>query len=153
MNRSIGFLTLVLVLVVGCTSGDKPPAYANVSGTVNYNGKPIEKGKITFATDGRPPSTTDIIDGKFTGQAMIGSNKVVISAMRKMTGAKKLRPQAEAMVKGYSEKMKGEVGGFPIDYDPDAEDYIPPEWGQASTQIRVIEAGGATNLAFEIKGK
>ena len=153
MNRSIGFLTLVLVLVVGCGQGDKPPAYANVSGTVNYNGKPIEKGKITFSTDGRPPSTTDIIDGKFTGQAMVGSNKIVISAMRKISGDKKLRPQAQVMVRGYTEKMKGQVGGAPIDYDPDAEDYIPKEWGQESNQIRVIEAGGSSNLAFEIKGK
>ena len=153
MNRSIGFLTLVLVLVVGCGQGDKPPAYANVSGTVNYNGKPIEKGKITFSTDGRPPSTTDIIDGKFTGQAMVGSNKIMISAKRKMTGDKKVRPQAEVMIKGYSEKMKGQVGGFPIDYDPDMEEYIPSDWGQSSTQTRVIEAGGASNLAFEIKGK
>ena len=45
--------------VVGCGKGDEAPAYANVSGTVTYNGKPLEKGQITFSTDGRPPS----IDG------------------------------------------------------------------------------------------
>ena len=49
----------VAIGVVGCGKGDDAPAYANVSGTVTYNGKPIEKGQITFSTDGRPPT----IDG------------------------------------------------------------------------------------------
>ena len=48
-----------------------------MTGTVNYNGKPLQKGTITFATDGRPPTQMDIFDGKYAGQAMVGSNKIV----------------------------------------------------------------------------
>ncbi len=63
----------VAIGVVGCGTQDGAPPYANVSGTVTYNGKPLAKGHITFSTDGRPPAAMDIVDGKFAGQAMVGS--------------------------------------------------------------------------------
>src|SRR5581483_39375 len=72
----------VAIGIVGCGKSGAP-SYANVSGAVTYNGKPIEKGQITFARDGRPPTQADIVDGKYTGQAMVGSNRVSITAYRK----------------------------------------------------------------------
>lgn len=39
---------LVLFLLGGCTSGDGPARY-QVSGSVTYQGQPVEKGEITFA--------------------------------------------------------------------------------------------------------
>jgi hypothetical protein len=161
MKRLLGLL-LVLLLATGvaCQKGEKL-AYANVKGTVNYNGKQIEKGQITFALEGRPPSTMDIVDGKFAGSAMVGQNKVSVSARRKSATG----PQAkgggaagatdhDAQVKGYM-KFKGkpgEFGGPPADYDPTMVDYIPPEWGTHSTQMRVVEAGAPNDFQFEIKG-
>jgi len=141
-------------MVLGCQGGDKPN-YANVKGTVTYNGKPIEKGKITFAIEGRPPSTIDIVDGKFTGQAMIGSNKVSVSAKRKTATAANLPKEAKAQIEGYT-KMRGqngEYGGPPIDYDPTMVEFIPPEWGAVSTQMRVVEAGATNEFEFDIRGK
>lgn len=155
MNRPLGFLILVLLLAaaVGCDQGEKL-SYANVSGTVKYNGQPIEKGKITFAMEGRPPSTMDIVDGKFAGSAMVGPNKIMVSAKRKGTQVVvKGKADAEAQIKGYMEKKKGEFGGPPVDYDPTMVEYIPPEWGPQSTQTRVVEAGGPNTFDFEIKGK
>jgi hypothetical protein len=69
----------------------KAPAYANVSGTVTYNGNPLEEGQITFsvpafATDGAgppPPTVADIVNGKYTLQAIVGTNRVSITAFRK----------------------------------------------------------------------
>src|SRR5262245_12804781 len=132
MNRPLRYLLLFLHLatVVGCQRGDKP-TYANVKGSVMFNGKPIDKGQITFALEGRPPSTMDIVDGKFAGQAMVGSNKVSVSARRKSATAS-LPKSADVQIKGYQAKFKanpGEVGGPPIDYDPTMVEYIPPEWG------------------------
>lgn len=150
MKRPLAFL--LLAVAVGCQQGDKQ-TYANVSGTVTYNGKPVEKGQITFALEGRPPSTMDISDGQYTGQAMIGSNKVVISAKRKSATAPKLTKDAEKTMKGYAAKKKGEFGEPPIDYDPTMVEYIPAEWNVESKQMRVIEAGAANNFAFDIKGK
>src|SRR5262249_2256013 len=95
LSRPLGlFLFLLLAIVVGCQQGDKQN-YANVSGTVTYNGQPIDKGQIIFAMEGRPPSTMDIVEGKFAGQAMVGSNKVSVSARKKAASAPKLSKAAE----------------------------------------------------------
>jgi hypothetical protein len=161
MKRALQILPfLILATVVGCQRGDKQ-TYANVKGTVTYNGKLIEKGQITFALEGRPPSTMDIVDGKYSGQAMVGSNKVSVSARKKVATPPPVRggaasaKDADTQIKGYM-KFKagpGEFGGPPLDYDPTLVEYIPPEWGTQSKQMRVVEAGAPNEFDFEIKGK
>lgn len=154
MHRLANFMGLaVAVGVVGCGKNDGAPAFANVSGTVTYNGKPLEKGIVTFSTDGRPPSAMDIVDGKFAGQAMVGSNKVAVAAFRKSSKERKIPATAAQQVKAYQAMNKGGGGGKSEQFDPTMEDYIPVEWGRESKQMRVIEAGGANNFQFDIKGK
>lgn len=143
-------LAVAIAAVVGCGNSDGALPYANVSGTVTYNGKPLEKGIITFSTDGRPPSAMDIVDGKFAGQAMVGSNKVSVIAYRKGAKARAVPPEAVAQMKAYEAMNKGQTSES---FDPSMEDYIPPEWGTESKQMRVVEAGGANDFQFEIKGK
>jgi len=155
MNRPLLFLLVpILATAVGCQRGERQ-VYANVKGTVKYNGKPIEKGQITFAVEGRPPTVIDIAGGDFSGQAMVGSNKISVSAKKKGT-APKLDAHAQAQIKGYVEKFKNEPGAFgnhPRDYDPTMVEYIPPEWSTNSTQVRVVEAGAANDFEFSIKGR
>jgi hypothetical protein len=157
MNRSLGFLLfLILVTVVGCQS--KKPTYANIKGTVAYNGKPLEKGEIVFAMEGRPPSVMDVVDGKFNGQALVGSNRVWVSARKKsatapeVKGGAAARKDAAAQIKGYTEQ-KREFGTPDPTYDPTMVDYIPEEWGPHGKQTRVVEAGVPNEFEFEIKGK
>ena len=154
MNRFLGFLLFVLLAtVVGCGRGDQP-SYANVKGTVMYNGKPLERGEITFGMEGRPPSTMDIVDGKYTGQAMVGPNKVSVSARKKSAAAPKLTKGAQAQLQGYKEYLRDKrQGSEPPDFDPTLTDYIPPEWGLASKQKRVVEAGAPNEFDFNIKGR
>ncbi len=156
MYRALSFAALAVCLSVGCGGGDKLPPFANVSGTVTYNGKPIEKGTITFSTDGRPPCQMDIIDGKYAGQAMVGSNKVSISAKRKASGKSSGAPpqvlaQAKAQMEAMARKSGG--GGSTVDIELGTEEMIPPEWGLNSKQMRVVEPGGANKFDFDIKGK
>jgi hypothetical protein len=152
MNRPLGFiLFLILATVVGCGQQDKP-TYANVKGKVTYNGKPIEKGQITFSMDGRPPSSMDIVDGAFNGQAMVGSNKVAVSAKKKSDSAPKLSEQAQTQIKGY-QKYKREDQGTSSEYDASMVEYIPPEWGTQSKEVRVVESGSTNEFEFNIKGK
>ena len=156
MNRSLGFiLPLILVTVVGCGQGDKPN-YANVKGKVTFNGQPIEKGQITFVMEGHTPSTMKIVDGEFNGQAMIGSNRVSVSAMKKVAAARVLSKEAQIQISGYKKKFEGapdQGGGSSSEFDPGMVEYIPPEWGAASKQMRVVEAGAANEFQFDIKGK
>jgi hypothetical protein len=158
-------LVILLATVVGCQPSDKP-AYVGVKGKVTFNGKPIEKGQITFAVEGRAPSTMDVVDGKFAGEAMVGSNKVSVSARKKTatppwvkSGAVAAKGgaaarDAEAQIKGYMKFKagKGEFGGPPLDYDPTMVEYIPPEWGVHSTQMRMVEPGKTNDFEFDIKG-
>jgi hypothetical protein len=151
MNRFFGFLLcLALALVVGC-SGGNTPSYANVKGTVNYNGKPLEKGEITFAVSGKPPTTMDIVDGKYTGQAIVGANKVSITARKRAAGSPKLTKDAKVQIKGYKEWMRDKGGNSSPDFDPSVVDFIPPDYGSASKQQRVVEAGAPNEFDFNIK--
>ena len=148
--RTLLFLFLVLAMVAGCQKEGKR-SFANVSGTVTYNGTPIEKGYIQFQMEGNPPSAMDIIDGKFNGQAMVGSNKVSVSAKKRSEKAANLPPEALLQIKGY-QKKKYEEGGPPGEIDLFMVEYIPAEWGSASKQTRVIESG-SNELQFEIRAK
>jgi hypothetical protein len=149
MRQPLLFLFLVLVMVAGCQE-DKKHSFANVSGTVTYNGNPIEKGYIQFQMEGNPPTTMDIVDGKFSGQAMVGSNRVSVSAKKKSPSAKALPPEALAQIQGYQRVKKNEQGGPSGDLDLTMVEYIPPEWGSSSKQTRVIESG-TNELQFDIR--
>ena len=159
MNRSFGFiLFLILATVIGC--GKDKTKFANVKGKVTYNGSPIEKGFITFSIEGQPPSSMKIVDGEFNGQAMVGSNKVSVSARKKVAAVPKAKggavaaKDADTQMKGYMKFKagKGEFGGPPLDYDPTLVEYIPAEWNTQSKQMRVVEAGAPNEFDFDIKG-
>jgi hypothetical protein len=155
MNRSLGFiLFLILATVIGC--GKDKPKFANVKGKVTYNGSPIEKGQITFSIPGQPPSSMKIVDGEFNGQAMVGSNKVSVSAKRKVAGANApvLSEHAQTQIQGYQKYKANEAGAGDMGaYDPSLVEYIPPEWGAKSTETRNVESGATNEFEFHIKGK
>jgi hypothetical protein len=153
MLRSFGILLFfILATVVGCGQSDKPK-YANVKGKVTFNGKPIEKGQITFVVQGQAPSSMLISDGSYSGQAMIGVNNVSVSAMKHSATAAPVPKGAQVQIRGYMEKKKGEPGGPTGDYDPTLVESIPPEWGAHSKETRVVEAGAANEFNIDIKGK
>ena len=153
MKRLLGsILFLLLVTVVGCGQSGSPK-YANVKGKVTLNGKPIEKGQITFVVQGQAPSTMLISDGTYSGQAMIGVNNVSVSAMKHSATAAPVPKAAQIQIKGYMEKKKGEPGGPTGDYDPNLVESIPPEWGSHSKETRVVEAGAANEFDIDIKVK
>ena len=157
MNRSLGFLLcLLLATVVGCNKGDQP-SYANVKGTVLYNGQPLEKGTIIFEIAGWPPKAMAIVGGEFNGQAQVGTNKVSVSAKKKSANAPTLSKQAQSQIAGYkkfrSKDEPGQSGGPSVDFDPSMVEYIPPEWSTESKQTRVVEAGQTNQFEFSIKSK
>jgi len=142
-----------LAAVIGCSGGDGVK-YTKVKGTVKYNGKPVEKGFIIFKVEGMPPSSIDIVDGEFHGQAMVGTNKVSVSALKKAAAGSgpKMDAHAKTQSQGYR-KFKREDGGAPTEFDPTTMvDYIPPEWGARSTHTMVVEAGAPNDFTITIKG-
>ena len=79
---SLAVVAGVLSFVVGCGTGAKPIAGSvPVSGTVTFNGQPLEQGAVRFAPDGigkGQPATGQIKGGKFTMLTTASSPGVVV---------------------------------------------------------------------------
>jgi hypothetical protein len=76
-----------LVALAGCDSG---PKLYKVTGTVRWQGKPVETGRISLiAEDGKTaPASAPIVDGKFELQALPGPKRVEVFNQR-VTGFSK----------------------------------------------------------------
>jgi hypothetical protein len=67
---------LVLIWTFGCSGRSGQPPTAGVKGTITMDGKPLQTGELHFGVPGAPPSVLKVADGKFSGQAPVGQNKV-----------------------------------------------------------------------------
>jgi hypothetical protein len=142
---------LILASVAGCQGATKQ-TYTKVKGTVTFDGKPLDKAQIYFTVSGKPPVFIDVVDGKFSGQAIVGSNTISLSAKRKTGVAPVLPKEAQQQQKAYKAKSRALGGADPnATYDSTFIDLIPPEWGAASKQVRVVEAGAENDFDFNIK--
>jgi len=66
----------VLIWTFGCSGRSGQPPTAGVKGTITMDGKPLQTGELHFGVPGAPPSVLKVADGKFSGQAPVGQNKV-----------------------------------------------------------------------------
>ena len=107
-----GLLAAGLVALAGCGGGD---GKGEVTGTITFEGKPVEKGAITFrSADGKGGVEGGfIVNGKYTVKAPLGPNKVEINGT-KVIGKKRLyadKPDTmdltdELLPKKYNEKTE-----------------------------------------------
>ena len=148
-NQFLLLIAFIACIVSGCSGSDKPPSYVNVSGNVTFDGKPLTDATIVFNTDGRPPSQIPIVDGVYNGQAMIGSNRVSITARRKgAAGNSHVSEADKARIAGMAKAMASQ-GGAP----DEGEEIIPADYGANTKQVRVIESGVQNKFDFDIKIK
>jgi len=95
-----------LALILGCGGGG--PETAPVAGTVNYGGKPLAKGEISFhPNDGQRPAYGKITDGKIVDVktadqdgVIVGNCQVAVKSIEEApdmyTASKSLIPQLYA---------------------------------------------------------
>lgn len=125
------FCAAALSMVVGC--GPREEKRFSVSGTVKFEGKPIENGSISFVPEGGrsadgkllSPDGGAIENGSYACRVRPG--KMIVQ----VTGAKRVKPQ------------KGD--------DPTLilyEDFIPAEFNTESTLT--IEISGDTQKNFDL---
>lgn len=91
-------------LLIGC-SGEG--ASGEVSGTVSYDGKPVEDGAINFVpVDGKSPTAGDVIkDGKYHAKKVpVGNMKVTISGS-KVVGKKKVYDTPDSPVMPVTQEL------------------------------------------------
>jgi hypothetical protein len=102
---------VLLLNVVGCGSGG--PAVYPVSGTVTYNGAPVDNAQVTFIPEnGAPGMGQTDASGKYQiatrGQdgAVVGLSKVTITKISSSGPAMPANPTPEDMIKA-AEAAKG----------------------------------------------
>lgn len=110
-GRPLSFCTLLtrwalaagVCLVAGCGGEDKLP---QVTGAVTINGKPVERGSISFIPIGGQGPTTgaEIVAGKYTSAAPPGESKVEIRVPR-IVGKKKLYETADSPVQDIMQEV------------------------------------------------
>lgn len=124
------------ILACGCGGGGTDgPERVSVSGTVTFDGTPVEQGEIRFVSEGEGSTdAASITNGSFTASVTPGSKRVEILASR-------LDP--DNMV---------ESGVNPGQMEPASVQYIPEQYNSASTLTANITSDGDNELpTFELK--
>lgn len=121
-------------LAAGCSGGNEGPSLAAVAGTVQYDGAPIEEGRITFRADagaGRAYST-DIKNGAFSLEVEPGKAKVEVIASRVIPG------------------KFGEAASPDKEPPPLSEMYIPAKYNTETT-LEAEVTTGENNIPFNLE--
>lgn len=117
---------------LGCNGGSDAPPTFPVSGTVTFDGAPVESGDIHFESDvkGEAPDSGSIVNGKYSLKAKEGKKKVKITASRAVPG----------------KTTKGAMGEDIVV----KEDYIPAKYNTNSELAETVEAV-PNSFDFELK--
>ena len=127
--RNIFLLAALLATVGGCGPGG--PVRVPVSGTVSYDGKPVEMGDILFLDPaGRyPPDGVPITNGRYEVKVSVGPKRVEIRDRRQ--------------VPGTADPMRGGR--------PDEVEYIPAQYNRSSTLTVEVKEGGPNTFDFPLE--
>ena len=128
VERGLAVITLLAVLQIGC--GRSGPRTVSVSGTVTWDGKPIQQGSILFVPLDKSLGTEGgvIKDGRFEAKAKEGKNQVQITALD-------IGPNTEY------------VEGYPI-----AGNFIPPRYNDQS-ELEVDVTAEEKTFEFPLRSK
>jgi hypothetical protein len=123
-------------VLAGCGAAEDggEPARQTVSGTVTFDGKPLDEGRIRFQ-NGKASAEGAITDGSYTipesEGPLPGSYTVYIVSGHEAPGLK-----------------DGELPGVP---QPAPPEKIPPQYNSMSTLTAQVEADGDSAIDFDLK--
>jgi hypothetical protein len=139
MFRSARYIVMlaILALVGGCSgSSDRQ----SITGTATWDGKPLEKGQVTFiplAGTSGPTAGAEIAGGKFAipaaGGTFAGKFRVEITASR-LSG----------------KKVADRFSGKPVDA---YEQFIPKRYNTESQLTAEVAAAAENRFEFALKSK
>lgn len=132
-NRVRWLLPVLLFGTLGC--GQSGPKTYPVSGTVQYQGKPLPLGIVMFVPNDGPSSKPAAIDpqGRYRLDAVAGEHRVAIVAIPPREGG---RPDPTR------------EGGFDYTGVPEVKPLIPAKYSRHTTSgvTVVVEPGGKNEL-------
>lgn len=129
----------VCAFAAGCGQGEDA-GKVTVSGKVDFNGKPVDKGTVTFlSADGKGDSASaHIVHGEYSIKTSPGKKKVVILG---------LRPPKKPGKKDEFAHGDGSESG-----EEATEQYLPPEFNSSTKLEYTVEANGGTK-DFKLTGR
>ena len=133
--RSVALVLMLVGVGLVCLAGCEQKN--SLSGAVTYNGEPVEKGSLTFASAdlSGPGFGAKIVDGHYEAdKVQLGSHVVLV------------RGVADVATLSHEEFLKQRESnryGVPIDYIPE-----DTEGNRQSVEIK----GGAQTLDFNLTG-
>lgn len=137
MRYWVCLLTLGSMLALaGCGKQVEQVKRVPVTGRVTLDGQSLATGHITFdPRNGQPPSTFDILDGRFEGRAPVGKNKVLITSIKKVS----IRDRMGFDGPGYDELVE--------------ENALPARYNTESQITREVVEEGRNEFNFDTKSR
>lgn len=134
-------MALALVAALGCPGADTPDT-VKVTGTVTYNGSPVDGASVAFIPEsGRPASGVTDAQGKFT-LSTFGTDDGAVPGLHKVaiTPAGSNEPPPMPGMPGYEESQQGKPP-------------FPAKYGDVKTSNfeAKVEKGGKNDFTFDMK--
>ncbi|WP_146119377.1 hypothetical protein [Blastopirellula marina] len=131
----LSLLAALAIVSVGC--GPTGPQRYPVSGTVTFDGTPVEEGEVIFYSTepGGHPDAGHIADGKFAFDSLPGLKRVEITATRE----------------GSPLKMK--TGIEPGEMVPKVEQYLPARFNRETELEATVDPSGSNDFKFALDSK
>ena len=145
---SLALVAGVLSFVAGCGSGVRPiDGSVPVSGTVTFNGQPLEQGMVRFAPESggkAQPATGQIKNGKFTMLTTASSPGVVVGKYKvSIISNKPFAPPALKPGTPPDPKAK---------FEP--ESLVPTKYNDIKTSgLEADVTAAVTSLTFALQGE
>lgn len=136
LNRPFTFAVVPCFLLLSCLTGCGPESnVAFITGTISIDGKPADKGSISFIpVNGQGPTAgTEFKEGKYASQAALGECKVEVR-VSKVVGKKKLYDTPDSPVQDLMEEV------------------LPAKFNEA-TELRVEIKKGTNTKDWDLKTK
>lgn len=131
-TSSADFWGAWVLLAVACCVGCAKPTQGTVIGTVLVDGVPAKSGGVSFFPLDRKATPTggDIVDGKFTAQAALGTCRVEIR-VSKAVGTKPLYDTPDSPIQTILEES------LPPKYNDESELTIDVHTGENSAEFNL----------------
>lgn len=146
-------------LLLGCGGGADRPAMVPVSGTVNYNGSPVEGATVTFAAGTSARSSSGLTDssGKFklttfdtNDGAPVGEYVVTIAKFEQEVGMDASAGSSPEKMKEFMAKQQGMMSGQAPVEKPKAKLPVKYADGKTSGETRKVVAGDTNDFTFTL---
>jgi len=144
-EQDVDRLVLSLGMALSCLwagCGPGGPDRAVVSGTVIYQGKPVEQGRIAFFPVGEtngPQAVAEIVGGTYRlenkGGVVVGRHRVEIRGRR-------IQPRYYEVPETQRDRL--------FDQGPPTEQYLPPKYN-ARSELEVTIPAGKTEVTRDFR--